>query len=259
MRGGALSQPDVIAALRPFIVVAVTARDEDGMPREVAALSRDQARRRTSNIHCYLLDSKGACAGSFAPFRDDVVDHQRLARTMKDEVARLSAGMDLPRVKEGGGLHLPDLSPGMRILMTLRNERVNQYAAPVVETAPIGERERKALVKPEKARDVDAAELRAWLAPLMPPAIMDGMGGLREVSGTLRLEPTGVLRGKVKLVLDDRNASVCEGALEGVVTWREGAFATLHAAFEGTFGKADRMRRGVMEFAMKAVLESRPE
>lgn len=267
---GALAHRDVIEALRPFIVVAVTARHEDDMPREVGELSRG-ARNRTSNIHCFVLDAKARPAGSFPAFRGSVVDHERMARGICDELGRIR--VELPKPPEPA-MHLPDIKSGVRVYLSLRGpssagprppgdagkaSEGNQYAAPVVECVPIGERERKALAKPERARDVDAAELRAWLEQLTPPAIMEGMGGVKEISGALTLEPSGLLRGDVKLVLDDPNRSSCRGRLEGVVTWKDGAFATVRAAFEGVFGKPDRMRRGTMDFTMKGAIESRPE
>jgi hypothetical protein len=253
----------VIEILRPFIVVAVTARNEDAMPAEVRELSRSQARERRSNIHCYVLDAKGALAGSFPPFAGRIPDFDpdRMGRTMREGIERAIRGMELPaaaKVEDDRKLHLPDIKPGVRILLSLKGP-VPQYRAAVVECVPVGDRERRALAQPEKARSVDAAELRAWLEQLMPPAVMEGMGGVKEISGTLTLEPSGLLGGEVRLVLDDPNGSACTGRLDGIVTWRSGAFATVRAAFEGVFGKHDRMHRGPMDFQMKAAIESRPE
>lgn len=260
MRGSSLAHPEVIEALRPFIVVAVTARNEEAMPVEVRELSRSQARERRSNIHCYVLDPKGALAGSFPPFAGRIPDFDpdRMGRTMREGIERASRGLELPKMAEDKKLHLPDIREGVRVLLSLKGP-VPQYRAAVVECVPFGDRERRALVRPEKARTLDAAELRAWLEQLMPPAIMEGMGTVKDISGTLTLEPSGILGGEVRLVLDDPAGSACSGRLDGLVTWKSGTLATVRAAFEGVFGKPDRMRRGTMDFKMKAVIESRPE
>lgn len=260
MRGSSLAHPSVIEILRPFIVVAVTARNEEAMPAEVRELSRSQAGERRSNIHCYVLDATGALAGSFPPFAGRIPDFDpdRMGRTMREGIERASRGMTLPKIENDRKLHLPDIGSGVRILLSLKGP-VPQYRAAVAECVPVGDRELRALAPVEKARSFDAAELRAWLGQLMPPAVMEGMGGVKEISGSLTLEPSGLLGGEIRLVLDDPNGSACTGRLDGVVTWRDGKFATVRAAFEGVFGKPDRMRRGTMDFAMKAVIESRPD
>ena len=259
MRGSSLAHPSVIEILRPFLVVAVTARSEEALPAEVRELSRSQARERRSNLHCYVLDADGALAGSFPPFAGRIPDFDpdRLGRTMREGIERASRGLSLPKREDDGKLHLPDIASGVRVLLTLKGP-VPQYRAAVVECVPLGDRERRALAPAGTARAVDAAELRAWLEPLMPPAVMEGMGTVKEISGSLTLEPSGLLGGEIRLVLDDPEGSVCSGRLDGLVTWREGKLAGLRAAFEGRFGKPDRRRRGTMDFAMKAVLESRP-
>jgi len=181
-----------------------------------------------------------------------------MGRMMREGIERAARGLDLPKREDDRALHLPDIKSGVRILLSLKGP-VPQYRAAVVECVPVGDRERRALARPEKSRSLDAAELRAWLDPLMPPAIMEGMGGIKEISGTLTLEPSGLLGGEVRLVLDDPAGSACTGRLDGLVTWRSGAFATVRASFEGVFGKPDRVRRGTMDFSMKAAIESRPE
>lgn len=260
MRGSSLAHPSVIEILRPFIVVAVTARSEEAMPAEVRELSRSRARERRSNIHCYVLGPDGALAGSFPPFAGRIPDFDpdQMGRTMREGIERAARGLTLPKIEDDRKLHLPDIRSGVRILLSLKGP-VPQYRAAVVECVPCGDAERRVLAPAESARAFDAGELRAWLEQLMPPAVMEGMGGVKEISGKLTLEPSGLFGGEVRLVLDDPNGSACRGRLDGLVTWSDGKLATLRAAFEGTFGKPDRMRRGTMDFAMKAVIESRPE
>ncbi len=269
MRGGALAHAGVVEALRPFIVASWSGRDEDDMPKNILALHRASASERRSNIHCYVLDAVGKRVHSFEAWtepkpgqrRAPVLDHDGMGRHVKAEIERACASLDLPKAPESK-LHLPDIASGVRVILTLKSDRERlQFAAPVVATVPWSDALKKALAK--SARVVEAGELRAWFDQLVPPGVMDGMGGTKRVSGTLRLEHAGddraVVRGRVKIELDNRGATVCDGEFEAVVGYKGDEPATVRAVFEGVYPKADLKGRPNLEYAMKAVFESRPD
>jgi len=269
VRGGALTHAGVIEALRPFIVASWSGRDEDDMPKNILALHRESARERRSNIHCYVLDAAGKRVASFAAWaepkpgqrRMPVLDHDGMGRHVKAEIERASASLDLPKPAEAG-LHLPDVASGVRVILTLKCDRERmQFRAPVVATVPWSDTLKKALAK--SARVVEASELRAWFDQLVPPGVMDGMGGTKRVSGTIRVEPAGddraIVRGRVKIELDNRGATVCEGEFEAVVGYKGDEPATVRAIFDGVYPKEDLAGRPNLEYAMKATFESRPD
>jgi hypothetical protein len=274
MRGSSLSHPEVIQALRPYIVTSWTGRGEREMPPDVRELLRSTPIEHGCNIALIVLDPEGRVVEAFRPFPGHTpqslgFDPERMGAYLRDRILGASSRLRLPQVDPPGGLRLPDVEgPGVRLFLTFRNEgRFHPTSgAPVVEAVSLTREEREALRRPEATRPLDAAALRRWLEQLYPPAVMDGPGGVKRVGGTLEVRPvdaaTALLRGRVRLVLHDSDETEYEGTLEAVLTYRDGSadLASLRGVFEASIFRQDRPPgRRVHETRLLAAIESRPE
>lgn len=275
MRGSSLSHPRVIAALRPFIVSVWNGRDERDAPREVRdALDDADLRGVETNLKLLVLDSKGRVRTSFSPFpgRNPAslgFDPDRMGRYLAGKIEAAWKALGSPPAPEAPAkLALPDVKDGVRLYVKIDGGRTGHYRAPVVEAVAFSDAEREALAWPEAEREVEARSLRRWLCQVYPPAIMDGMGGLDEISGKLRLRPAGAderrrwatLSGRVRMTLDNDAETRYHVDVELALAYTRDSprLASLRGAIEGTFNKPDRRGDGT-RMPITAAIESRPE
>jgi hypothetical protein len=264
VRGGPLSNPEILELLQPFVVTWWHGASEADMPpdvKEAFTLSKLDSRRL--NVFALILDHEGRV----------VHGYQGLPATAyKAEIARGLARLGLPAGKAPEKKRptvLPDLKAatpgvpaGVRIFVR------HQETKPVVEVVPMKAEEWKALSFPERAKAIDAKALRQWLVQLYPPGISpaDERKPFREISGSLELVPAGadkhgryaLLRGKVRLAKGDDTESAFEGLLQAVVTYRHGApeVQSVRGVVEGDY--LYRIR-GTDRLPLKVAIESRPE
>lgn len=271
MRGGSLGHPDVIEALKPFIVTSwyVSNADFGEMPAELLRLQREAGLRHENNIGCFVLDEKARLVRGFHPWPGPTpnslgFDKDRMGRHLRAEIEKATQGMKLPEVKkEDRPIKLPDVERGVRIYLKLES-RTASWRTPVVETVPAKAVDAQLLAWPREERGVPAEKLKAWLDPIFPPGIMDqGPGTYARIGGTLTLKPAGpraaLLAGDVELVMGDREATTIRGRLEAAFTYEADALKSLRGVFEGNYPRRDRMRGGVHDIRMTAAIESRPD
>ena len=152
---------------------------------------------------------------------------------------------------------------GVRIYLTFAANQLNHYRTPTVEAVPMTAELRRRSVIPRRRGRFPRHRLRPWLEQMYPPAIMDGLGGFRSITGTLRLRPAGgddghryaLIEGPVEFVLDNSQQSAYKGDLAVAVTYGTGSAeaVSLRGVMESTIPKGPEWIR------MTAALESRPE
>lgn len=267
MRGGSLSDAKVIEALRPYIVTAWSGRCGAEMPASIRAVFDEAGLRTEQNLLCIVLDAQGKYVRSFHPWSGKNLhemrfDAARMADATLSEIRKTSALLKLPPPAESK-LNLPDIERGVRIFIKVDGSRdpLRQYRAPIVEVAPTTARERTALARPEKSREIEASELAGWLRLVYPAAVMDGKGGMEAIEGRLTLAPAGAraatLQGECVLRLDNRARTVLRLRLEAVLRYDEQGDFTLRLVMTGIYPK--QKGDGVAEMPMTVAIESRPE
>jgi hypothetical protein len=268
VRGGPLSHPDIVKALKPFVVASWSGRpgDEPADVKEAVKLAKPGGR----NISCMVFDSTGAFVTGFWPMPEsDPFGPDSQIKFVKKKLEETTATLAKPEATKSG-LTLPTAKgDGVRIFLKFRAGRgPGNYKAPTVEAVTTTDAERKALAYPEAGREVKVEELKRWLEQLYPAAIMDSSGNPPVVSGTLTLAPAGsdgkkrfaLLKGEVKFQMDDKAATAYRATIEAVVTYGEGAaFTSIRGAVDGVYPKSDPKHARAVEFRMTAMIESTPE
>jgi hypothetical protein len=273
VRGSSLASPAALETLRPFVLTWWSGRTVEDMPPDVrAAHAAGGFGARHLNLGLVVLDSTGKVVRSYLPRVQPPgfgFDPEAQGRDFKWQLDDMLAGVQLPTVKAKTAprLTLPDVTgpgrpAGARIYLTFAANRLNHYRTPTVEAVALTGEAREALRYPEAAREVPVTALRAWLEQMYPPAIMDGRGGFRSITGNLRLQPAeavgekryAVLQGRVTFVLDNTAASTYTGELAVAVEYGTGAEAL---SFRGVL-EAD-VPKGPERIRMTAAIESRPE
>ena len=97
---------------------------------------------------------------------------------------------------------------GMRVLLSLRDDRMRAYRAPVVEVVPMAKADWKPLAWPTEERTVKAAALKSWLSQIYPPGVMDRTNpktkvvyAIKSTEGDLKLTPISAADGKRQAIL----------------------------------------------------------
>lgn len=198
-------------------------------------MARDRQRCR-SNIAVLILDSAGKLVHSFdgLPEPGNMLEMKKIMPVML-QVELAKAELKLGRVPppaKRAGLALPtaqgDGDPaGVRVYLKFGKNHLEHFKVPVVEAVPITKAEREAL-KWGAERRLSVDLLRNWLKECYPPAVMDGMGGFRGISGELTWKPAGqegafryaILSGTVRFELDNTNRAKYEGPLELALRYR---------------------------------------
>lgn len=225
-------------ALAPYIVTLWNGREPEDAPDDVQQLMRQRQRSRSqSNIHVFVLDTQGQLVHSFdamtdlhpAPMHDL---KKRMPGYFKQELSRAAAKMNftpaIPTTKPTP--HLPTASaPGIRVYVTMGENRMQHFMVPTVEAVSIDQEEQKQLRYPAEARKMEATVVKRWLATMYPPAVMDGHGGMDQVKGTLTFTPAGenathrfaTVRGTVKLQLDNVSKISYQGPLDLMLQYKK--------------------------------------
>ena len=236
--------------------------------------------QRQSNVDLALLNPQGILVHTF-----DAARNEQYGR--RGAIQQYTAGQ-LHRVAPYLGLNnrpanerpvkLPDLSGerGIRLLVSLRDERMPAYRAPVVEVVPVAKADWKPLTWPDKERIVSAAALKPWLAQIYPPGVMERTNPVTKVvyaikaaEGDLKLSPLksdgenrqAILSGVVRLIDEGPGEFSFQGILEVVLTYqkRKTSPQTLRGYFDGLYPRSDRMHRDIRWLPLQAAIESIPE
>jgi hypothetical protein len=119
-----------------------------------------------------------------------------------------------------------------------------------------------------QSKTLQAEDLRPWLEQIYPPAIMDGKGGVEQITGNLVLKPAGqnatnrwmVLEGTVQFRLDNATRITYSGELAMVLEYglESGQMERIRGVCECVFPKHNPQGQVVERIAMTAAIESRP-
>ncbi len=256
MRGGPLSDADVVGALQSFIVSSWAQKDRKEPPPEVDRLLQRSRHRSGSNVACFVLGSDGKLLNSFNGFPGGTGNP---GRTSMKEIARYFVS-EIAKAKAQGPrrenpLLLPDVRNGVRIFVRLPDPRMfESYRCPVVQTVA-DEGEWKTLGKSDGSREIDAAKLARWLRLCYPPGMNEQLKPYDKVEGTLVLKPaaggTAILAGAVRLSADRGSF---RGTFRAVLAY-SGEAPEVTGVLEGTYVRVGSMGR--QEFTLVAAIESR--
>jgi hypothetical protein len=182
-----------------------------------------------------------------------------------------------PQTKERVAI-LPDVkqNPGIRVFVTLKDDRMRAYQAPIVEVVELARQDWEPLQYPNQQRVIDASLLKPWISQVYPGGIMERTNqrtkkvyAIKDVAGELTLASAGVndktryatLRGTVRLTDEGEDNFSFEGVLEIVLMYDIASpdVRTLRGVFVGTYPRHDRMHNRTRMLPLEAVFESRPE
>src|SRR5262245_26206152 len=264
--------------LQPFVVTSWHGAGESAMTDDVkdvfqkSKLSEDP---RHLNVYALILDHEGRLVHGY----HGLSGRGEGRSDYKVEIAKGLEKLKLPedkRPERERSAVLPDLKStaagmpaGVRIFVRpVGNNGSFDGRKPVVEVVPVKADEWKTLAFPEKAKEIDAENLREWLVQVYPPAIRtaDQTKPFKKVEGRLKLEPAGedkkaryaLLSGDVRLNKGDDKESALEATLQGVLTYPPNGpdVQSVRGVVEGEY--LYRMR-GTQRIPLKVAIESRPE
>ena len=276
--------------LRPFIAASWHGhRDDPNLPKPVQEVwrrkfSNRRDKNRQSNVDLAVLDSKGELVHWFDGFRRvepqgfrDGQKRESLGSYTVRELQIALLGLDPAEIREKKHpLVLPGLEkPGIRVFVQLLDDRMRAYRAPVVEAVALGKADWKALEYPRKQRNVDAGDLKKWLAQVYPPGVMERTSQqtklvyqINKVDGQLTLGPAGsnnktryaILSGQVKLTDEGPGDFSYEGKLEIVLTYgsSQAKVVSLKGVFDGIYPRYSRVQERVRKIPLRAAFESLP-
>ena len=278
MRGSSLVHPAVVELLRPYIVVTWNGRDADAMPKDVREVFEAGGfRQRNANIALFALDSRGKVVAARTPnVRPSAFafDPEKMGQDFKKQLEDMLTAIAVPRnVPIKKTLTLPIVSgtdplAGARIYLAFGRNNINHFRTPVVEAVATTEKLRAALRYPAQPKSISADDLKPWLEQLYAPAVMDGMGGFKEITGAFAMRPAGddvkhryaILSGEASFTLDNRTRTSYKARLTVAVRYdleREEAI-WLRGAGDMQFLRSDPQGRVVETVATKIAIESLP-
>ena len=234
-------------------------------------------RRRTqqqSNILVFVLNSQGKYVHSFDGMTDQhpAPIHEikkRMPGYFAEELDKAAGlmGAVATAPKKSSGLVLPTVDGfGVRIYVSLGENRLQHFRVPTVEAVSISSEERQALRYQGRSCQMDARVLQRWLAQMYPPAVMDGHGGMEKISGTLTYTPAGAskthrfasLRGTVQFELDNRTRITYQGAFEMVLQYPSSDIEVESVAgiLTSSIPRVDQRGKSVERVSMQVALET---
>ena len=277
----------MLAQLQPYIVISWHGhRNDANIPAVVKSVWRRKFQpprggfqQRQSNVDLALLNSEGVLVHTF-----DAAQHEQYGRggiqqfTVR-ELSRAAPFLGLGKAPaKERPVKLPTLGGqrGLRVLVSLRDDRMRAYRAPVVEVVPTTKADWKPLAWPAKERTVKASALKSWLSQIYPPGVMERTNpvtkvvyAIKAVEGKLKLSPLksegedrqAILSGVVRLIDEGPGEFSYQGILEVVLTYGKGETSpqTLRGYFDGLYPRSDRMHRDIRWLPLQAAIESIPE
>ncbi len=233
---------------------------------------------RQSNVDIAVLNAKGRVVHWFDAMPRGIGPGQSLAQYTARQIAKAANMMKVVPQNRNRLTNLPDVKQnrGMRVFITLKDDRMRAYQAPIVEVVELGPKDWAPLQFPTQPRVVDASLLKPWLAQVYPGGIMERTNqrtkkvyAIKSVAGELSLTSAGtdekhryaILRGTVRLTDEGEDNFTFEGVLEILLTYdiANPEVTTLRGVFEGSYPRYDRMHNRTRILPLEAVFESRPE
>ena len=233
-----------------------------------------------SNVDFAVLDSKGRLIHWFdAMPRTRLGPRNSLAQYTARELQRTARWLKVDELRtKKRSVQLPDLkkSRGIRVFVSLKDDRMTAYRAPIIEVVRLKEQDWKRMSYTYQRQSVEAATLKPWLSQVYPGGVMERTNPrtktaykIKSVEGKLSLAPVGaddkhryaLLSGRIRLIDEGKDEFSYEGKLEIVLTYEldDPSVKTLRGVFEGTYPRFDRMRNRTRNLPLQAAYESRPE
>ncbi|NNC86959.1 MAG: hypothetical protein HKN82_00705 [Akkermansiaceae bacterium] len=277
----------MVRELRPFIVTSWHGhRDNADLPEAVREVwkgkfsARPDPRMvhgRFSNVDLVILGPDGDVVHFFDAFPPRRSGRESLADETIRHLRYALSWFDDPGTSGKRPLELPDVDRGrgIRVFVSLKDDRMKAYQAPVVEAVALDEPDWDALAYPDTPREVEAGPLFKWLSQVYPPGVMERTNPATKkvyevagITGDLTLEPAGagstlrhaILRGDLTFTDEGGDGFAYKGTLEVVLTYppdRDGV-TSLRGVFAGIYPREDRNGR-TRQVPLEAVFESRPE
>ena len=278
----------MLAQLQSYIVTSWHGhRNDANIPAVVKTVwrwkfqpPRGGIQRRQSNVDLALLNSDGIVVHTF-----DAAHHEQyglrgaIEQHTVQQLRRAAPFLGLSdKPAKERPVKLPTLGGqrGLRVLVSLRDDRMRAYRAPVVEVVPMTKADWKPLAWPVKARIVKASALKPWLSQIYPPGVMERTNpqtkvvyAIKSTAGDLKLTPIAaadgkrqaLLRGVVRLTDEGPDDFSFQGIVEAVLTYNKGEATpqSLRGFFDGLYPRNDRMHRDIRWLPLQAALESIPE
>lgn len=288
MRGLVLSHPAVAAVLAPYIVTWWEGRD-DAVPALVRQVESGARFRRRGNMAALVLDADFRTVAGFVPYPGDTPfdrSYGEPAEHFATQIQRASVQLGLARGAAAGPVRLPTLPAagrhpaGVRALIKITGD-MNVHV-PLVAVVPVPRAVWEALRYPAAApREVRASAVAALFARLYPPAMMDQDNRVKEVRGSLTLQPdpgspgrNALLSGDVEVVLAASTAFTggraepwrtfedkpIPGRIDLAITYPAGGDLPdgAQGLFSGTYSRPGRLGGKGPEAQIEAVLEAVP-
>ncbi len=277
-------------SLQPFIVTSWHGhRNDQQIPAAVRTVWNEKfaPRRgprppgppRQSNVDLAILDSQGQVVSWFDAMPGQGAPRQSMARYTNQEIAKAADRLQLKRTRAPRRpIQLPDLekSQGIRIFISLQDNRMLAYRAPIVEVVTLTDQDWKHLEYSAQTRTVPASLLMKWMSQVYPSGIMERTDPrskevyrIQSVTGDLTQTPAGsndsyryaLLTGNVQLTDEGPDNFHYSGKLSIVLAYpKNGTSVTaLRGVFEGLYPRFDRMRNETRKLPLQAVFESRPQ
>ena len=281
--------------LRPFIATSWHGhRNDPDLPEAVRKVWREKFggkgangrrfQKQQSNVDLAVLDAQGTLIHWFDGFRrmggQPFPGGQRqesLADYTVRELKKATTGLNMEGtpIKEHP-LKLPDPGrSGIRVFISLLEERMQAYRAPVVEAVPLTRKDWKPLKYPHVKKTIEASSLEKWLSQVYPPGVMERTSPqtkkvyqITRIEGNLTLEPAGsagklhyaLLRGKISLTDEGPDDFTYDGDIEIVLTYSSSLSLplSLRGVFDGIYPRYNPMQRSFRNIPLHAAFESLP-
>ena len=281
--------------MRPFIAASWHGhRNDADLPDAVRTVWREKFARQTgngprlrkkqSNVDLAVLDAKGKLIHWFDGFRrmgEQSFPNGKRQESLGDYTARelqkATAELHLEGTPtEEHPLKLPDPGPsGMRVFISLLEERMKAYRAPVVEAVKLNNNDWKPLSYPNRKKTIEASLLKKWLSQVYPSGIMERTDPqtkqayrISKTRGILSLEPAGyfnnmryaLLTGSIILTDAGPDDFSYKGDIEIVLTYSKTRSMpqSLRGIFDGTYPRYNPMNRSFREVPLLAAFEALP-
>ncbi|MCH2182624.1 MAG: hypothetical protein MK108_11520 [Mariniblastus sp.] len=236
-----------------------------------------QGRRQPShsNVDIAIIDPQGNLVHSFDGFPPGRGPGRNIAQATLTELQKSNRKLQLPVSRTARPVSLPGLAKGrgIRTIVTLHDERMRAYSAPVVETVPLEEEAWQSLTYSGQETTVDASELFPWLSQVYPPGIMERTDPvskeafrIERVTGQLTMIPAGRndryrfmrLSGRIRLKDEGQDDFSFDGNLSIVLAYagNQDLPVGLQGIFEGQYPRHDRMQRRTRHIPLTAIFES---
>jgi hypothetical protein len=285
----------VVRLLRPFIAASWHGHHNDPeLPEAVRTVWREKfggqggngpgLRGKQSNVDLAVLDAKGNLVHWFDGFRrmegqpfPDGKRRESLGDYTARELQKATAELNLEGTPTGEHpLKLPDPGrSGMRVFISLLEERMKAYRAPVVEAVALTRNDWKPLAYPDREKTIEASLLNKWLSQVYPPGVMERTDPqtkqvyrISRIRGSLTLEPAGafnnmryaLLTGRIILIDEGPDDFSYEGDIEIVLTYSKTRSMpqSLRGIFDGIYPRYNPMNRSFREIPLQAAFEALP-